>query len=306
MTSASLPAAAGRSRLRVERSAPKLAAVARPYELGFRLHALLGHGGAASVYKASCLATGEVVALKVFRPDEHAPEGTVARLAARELRATRAAASPYTVRALHCALHDGAPALAFEYVDGAPLGELLAKGPLPPAGAVAIVLSLLAALHAAHRAGVVHRDVKPDNVMTFATDAGLRSKLVDFGIAKLPPALEQARGGGRLRSGLGTPLYMAPEQVHGFATVTPRADLFSAGAVLFHARSGQAPLAAVPRTRLLVQLGAEDAPDVRTFAPHVTPSLARIVARALARRPEDRYASARAMAAELLRLRLRA
>jgi len=192
-------------------------------------------------------------------------------------------------------LPDGAYYLVMEYVDGAPLSRWLEAGGLAPAQAAFMLRQVLFALGYAHAMGVVHRDLKPDNIMVGADG---RARMIDFGIAKL---LEKAAAGQLTRKGiaLGTPYYMSPEQATG-QPVDGRADQYAAGVILFQTLTGRVPflgddIATVLRMHAIDPPPALAAVTGRAFAP----ALEAVVARALAKRPDDRFPDMRTMALAL-------
>jgi serine/threonine-protein kinase len=189
---------------------------------------------------------------------------------------------------------DGALYIVMELVVGRSLAERLAtEGPLPVGAAVAVAGHVLDALAAAHAAGIVHRDVKPANVL-LGDDGTV--KLADFGIAKRLDELgPELTGTGRF---VGTPRYLAPEQVSG-GPATPATDVYAVGVVLFEMLAGSPPFDG--GTPLATALAHRDdaAPDVRSIRPEVPAALAAVVTTAMAKRPEDRYPTAAAMRAAL-------
>jgi WD40 repeat protein len=245
----------------------------------YEVRDLLGQGGMGEVWLARDLKLQVEVALKVVRSDKLGDEGALSRLRA-EVRAARAVASPHVCRVYDLVEADGLECVSMEYVDGTTLRHVLsARTPLDPAKAREIALQLLAGLDAIHEAGLVHRDVKPENVML--TRAG-RVVLMDFGIAKA------AASGGTIA---GTPAYWAPEQAEG-APADPRADVFAAGLVLAEM---VAPSGVRDRERQQALLSAlrEDPPRVPD-----TP-WSEAIRKAVAREPGDRHPSAKAFARAL-------
>ncbi|MDQ6799310.1 MAG: protein kinase [Acidobacteriota bacterium] len=187
--------------------------------------------------------------------------------------------------------------IVMELVEGESLATLLAKGPLPPPEAVRIIRHVAEALAEAHEKGVVHRDVKPDNIIV-----GKRgTKVLDFGIAKQlvsttdSPTLTQA---GLI---VGTPYYMSPEQALG-RPVDARSDLFSLGVVLYEALAGRRPFEGESVTETMMNIIMQEAPDLAVAAPSLPPSLADIVNRALQKKPERRFGSAGEMVDALSRV----
>ncbi|HEY8183982.1 MAG TPA: protein kinase [Thermoanaerobaculia bacterium] len=187
--------------------------------------------------------------------------------------------------------------IVMELVEGESLGTVLAKGPLPPADAVRIIRHVAEALAEAHEKGIVHRDVKPDNIIV-----GKRgTKVLDFGIAKQlvsttdSPTLTQA---GLI---VGTPFYMSPEQALG-RPVDARSDLFSLGVVLYEALAGRRPYEGESVTETMMNIIMQEPPDLSVVAPSLPPSLADVVNRALQKKPERRFGSAGEMIDALSRV----
>jgi serine/threonine protein kinase len=191
--------------------------------------------------------------------------------------------------------------IVMELVEGESLATLLAKGPLPPAEAVRIIRHVAEALGEAHEKGIVHRDVKPDNIIV-----GKRgTKVLDFGIAKQlvstteSPTLTQA---GLI---VGTPFYMSPEQALG-RPVDARSDLFSLGVVLYEALAGKRPFEGESVTETMMNIIMQEAPDLAVVAPSLPPSLSDVVNRALQKKPERRFGSAGEMVDALSRVDFKA
>src|SRR5712691_9793626 len=187
--------------------------------------------------------------------------------------------------------------IVMELVEGESLGHVLTRGPLPPPEAVRIIRHVAEALAEAHEKGIVHRDVKPDNIIV-----GKRgTKVLDFGIAKQlvsttdSPTLTQA---GLI---VGTPFYMSPEQALG-RPVDARSDLFSLGVVLYEALAGKRPFEGESVTETMMNIIMQEAPDLSVVAPSLPPSLADVVNRALQKKPERRFGSAGEMVDALLRV----
>ncbi|GGQ75175.1 diguanylate cyclase [Couchioplanes azureus] len=200
---------------------------------------------------------------------------------------------PGVVRARATGLYEGRAALVTELVEGRPLAELLADGPLSQARTAQLGMELAGALSAAHRTGLVHRDLKPQNIIVPADGPAV---LIDFGLAALgdePDAEHTA---------VGTFSYTAPEQTGMLKRpVDGRSDLYSLGVVLFECLTGQPPFTASSVGELLRMHTVTPAPDVRTLRPQVDAGLAGIVARLLAKDPDDRFPDAPALLAALRR-----
>ncbi len=209
----------------------------------YRVEARIGGGGMGAVYRARRLTDDRAVALKVVR--ERAPE-LVARLE-REARITGSIDHPNMIR-VHDVLRDedGSPIVVMELLHGETLGQRLARERILPVGELArIAIGIIGALEAAHARSVVHRDLKPDNVFLTSVDGEPFVKVLDFGIAKAVEGTGVIDGLATLetRTGqiLGTPQYMAPEQIFGEKDVDHRADIWALGVVLYEALAGKRP-----------------------------------------------------------------
>ena len=243
------------------------------------------------IYKAYDPDIDRPVAIKLVRADLLAGaerEDYVARFR-REARAAGRCVHPNIVAIHDFAIHEGNPFLAMEYVEGASLAQLLERGTrFTPAQAVAVIGQVLEALACAHGLGVVHRDIKPANVMLLADR---RVKVTDFGISRIEGSDLTDAG-----SVLGTPSAMSPEQCLG-QPIDERSDLFSAGAILYLLLSGERPFAGRSIAEITHKLLSTEPPDL---APRIGARLARVVSRALAKRPADRFATAVEMRQALL------
>jgi len=270
----------------------------------------LGEGGMGVLYRARDTSLERIVALKVLRP-EAVGDADRRRRFVQEARAASALNHPNIVTIYEInRTRDGPDAVDFismECVEGRPLDRVIAGRPLPVAEAVGYAVQIAAALAAAHQAGIVHRDVKPANVMV--TSAG-HVKVLDFGLAKLT---WRARAGDedptctmepRTQEGvvLGTAAYMSPEQAEG-RPVDARSDVFSFGALLYEMLAGSRPFHGETRLALLSAILRAAPPPIRHGRPAVPVGLARIVERCLQKDREDRYASANDLHAELLAFR---
>ncbi|HET7566804.1 MAG TPA: serine/threonine-protein kinase [Gaiellaceae bacterium] len=250
----------------------------------------LGHGAMATVDLAHDEELDRPVALKRLA-DNLARDDERRHRFVREARLAARLSHPNVVRVYDVGEDDGRPFIAMEYVEGETLADLVARrGALPPAEAAELGIQACHALAAAHAAGLVHRDVKPQNLL-LRHDGTL--KLGDFGIAVGLEGTRLTEAG----TVLGTAAYLAPEQARG-DDVTAAADVYGLGAVLYELLTGRPPRTVTS----LGQLGGADAyriPDVRRQAPNVPPALADAVARCLAFEPAERPASAAALAREL-------
>jgi serine/threonine-protein kinase len=260
----------------------------------------IARGGMATVYLARDLRHGRRVAIKVLREELAAAVGGERFLA--EIRVTASLQHPHILPLFDSGIAEYPPEAggwllwyAMPFVDGETLRSRLAReGPLPVAEAVRLAREVADALDHAHARGIVHRDVKPENVLLQDGHA----LVADFGIAL---ALEQVGGERITRTGLalGTPQYMAPEQAAGERTLDARVDVYALGAVLHEMLAGESPFAAATRQAVVQRLVHEPPPALATRRPDVPPFIVAAVRRALAKHPDDRFSSAAAFAAAL-------
>ena len=257
---------------------------------------LLGQGGFGAVHRARHRVLGTEVALKVLWPDQ-ADDPTHVQRFLQEARAAAAIGSPYIVAVSDAGqTADGVVYLAMELLRGLDLrAELRERGALPLREAVALGLELLAGLIAAHDAGIIHRDLKPGNIFLAETPEGRRVKLLDFGISKVRGAKTLTAAG----MVLGTPQYMAPEQLEGSRQLDHRADLFSLGCILYELITSEVPIPGRGYEVILKRVQGLRPPDIRERVPSIPPQLADVVMRALAFDPDARWPDARTMQAAL-------
>jgi tetratricopeptide (TPR) repeat protein len=255
----------------------------------------LGRGGMGVVYRARQTALKREVALKVVLAGGHASDEDRDRFL-REAEAAAALNHPGVVGVYESGTCDGQPYLALEFCPGGSLAQRLAGTPLPPREAAALVERVARAIAAAHARGIVHRDVKPANVLLAADGT---PKVADFGLAK---AVESGAGTTATGAVLGTPSYMAPEQARGEArNVGPLADVYALGAVLYECLSGRPPFRAATAAATLLQVLDDEPVAVRTLNPAVPRDVETIALKALEKVPDRRYPSAGALADELRR-----
>jgi hypothetical protein len=255
----------------------------------YRVVGAIGRGGMGEVYRAFDMVLGQEVALK-FLPENLHPTGAVLERFRTEVRLARQVSHSNVCRVYDIGEADGAPFLSMEYVDGEDLASLLRRiGRLPADKALDISRRLCAGLAAAHEKGVLHRDLKPGNIML---DGRGEVRITDFGLAAIAGSVtgEAARQG--------TPAYMAPEQLAG-QEVTTKSDLYALGLVLYEMFTGRRAFEAQSLPEL-VRLQRESAPaSIETVAKDVDPAVERVILRCLAPNSKHRPASAKAVALAL-------
>jgi serine/threonine-protein kinase len=251
---------------------------------------VLGSGGMGVVYRAYDREVGETVAIKALRPELGAIDATALERFKQELRLARRITHRNVVRTYDLGEVDGIYYITMEYVHGTTVAALIRDaGTLAVPATLTIGKQLCRALEVAHEAGIVHRDIKPQNLLV---DPAGFLKVMDFGIARLAEAHSEP-GKGLTTAGMvvGTPQYMAPEQLLG-EPVDPRTDLWAAGAVLFECLTSRPVHQAPSVMALMARHMDSEPPDPAGLNPEVPPALGRVILRALARRREDRYQSA--------------
>jgi eukaryotic-like serine/threonine-protein kinase len=256
----------------------------------YRVEALLGRGNMGTVWRVTDQLLGETVALKTLSIPPAGEELAFERFRS-EVRLARRITSPYVARTHDLGSHGGAHYLTMELVEGQSLGRLIEDARiLPPGRAARIAMQVAEGVAAAHAAGVVHRDLKPDNVMI--EERSLRVVVMDFGIARGLDA-GVARTGGIV----GTPLYMAPEQLAG-QPIDGRADLYALGLILFEMVTGRPAFSGDSPIAVAVERLQKPPPDPRSLAP-VPDALAAVIMRCLARDPARRWPDAGSVSREL-------
>jgi serine/threonine-protein kinase len=267
---------------------------------GYRLLRLLGRGGMGVVYLARHERLKRTVALKLIGVSSQANPERLARFR-RETELLARLRHANVVPIYEAGEHEGRPYLAMEYVEGGTLAEKLTAGPLPVRTVAEVVEALARGAHAAHECGVVHRDLKPANVL-LAEDGTPR--ITDFGLAKpLAPQPEDSSAAWDTGSGaiLGTPSYMAPEQVANSREVGPAADVYALGAILYECLIGRPPFKAATPLETLEQVRNSEPVSPRSLQPGVPRDLETVCLKCLPREPRRRYPSALALAEDLRR-----
>ncbi|MDB4962640.1 MAG: pkn1 [Myxococcales bacterium] len=259
----------------------------------YRIARLLGEGGMGQVYLGVQPAIGSRVAIKILSNECTRIPELLERFFA-EARAVNLIRHESIVSVIDMAqLDDGRPYIVMEFIEGQTLGQVVRSGPAPIGGVVQAMTEVMSALGAAHALGIVHRDLKPDNVLITAEG---HAKVLDFGIAKLAPGLSNALSP-RTRTGalLGTPAYMAPEQISGAGNVDARTDLYAAGVVLFQAVTGRVPFQGDTLYDLMRAHLEQTPPSPRAMRPELPPALEAVILTALEKDPARRFQSAAEM-----------
>ncbi len=266
----------------------------------YRLLRLLGEGGMGVIYEAEHLRLRQSVAIKFLRPEVLALPDAIERFE-REARASARIRGPHVVQVLDVDSDDqGRPHMVMELLRGRDLeAELRARGPLPVAAAVDLVLQACVAVGQAHAAGVVHRDLKPSNLF-LTEEAGKRVlKVLDFGISKISRDADATAAVTSHCMTVGTPLYMSPEQMRNSRDVDGRSDIWSLGVILYELIAGAPPFLGTT-TAAIAAIVADAMPSLRRVRSDVPEGLERVLVTALAKVPDDRLPTAEALGAALL------
>ena len=257
----------------------------------------LGRGGMGVVYRARQKKADRMVALKVMRDHERVSEEEKERFTV-EVRALARVSHPNIVGIYEVGEEEGCPFFTMEYVDGKPLSHRDRQEPMSAADAALLIERIAGAVHAAHSVGVLHRDIKPGNVLI---DSEGNPKLTDFGLAK---HLDQDSGLTIEGSALGTPSFMSPEQAGGeLEKVTATADVYSLGATLYDLQTGQPPFRGETAGGTLAKVLKEDVIPPSKIRPGLSPELEAVCLKCLEKNPARRYATALELAEDLQRWR---
>jgi serine/threonine protein kinase len=260
---------------------------------GYRVEGKIGSGGMGAVYKARQLSVDRTVAIKVMSPALMKDRSFVARFM-NEARAAAVLNHPNIISVYDAGEVDGMFYLVMELAEGRTLRDVLdEQGPLPEAKVREIARQMALALGAIHARHLMHRDIKPDNIMI---DARGVAKLCDFGLARAQGEAVQSLT--TTGMAVGTPLYMSPEQVQGRQTLDIRSDLYSLGATLFHVATGRPPFMADNPVATAMKHLTEPPPNPRSIRPELSPGLAALLLRLLEKEPVNRMQTP----AELMRV----
>mgnify|MGYP003578130979 CR=1 FL=1 len=263
----------------------------------YEVKEILGAGGMGVVYRSFDRELREPVAIKTLRPEVMAGGGALERFK-QEIRLARKIAHRNVVRTYDLGEQNGMYYLTMEYVEGTSLKQLIvSRGKLPVEVTLTVGKQLCRALEVAHAEGVIHRDIKPQNIVV---DASGFLKVMDFGIARLAKR-QQGKGLTEAGTSIGTPDYMSPEQLSGME-LDSRSDLYAAGVVLFECLTGRLPFEADTTWALVAKHLEEEAPDPRMLNPEVPGALAVVILKSMAKDPNKRFESASLMHDALARI----
>jgi serine/threonine protein kinase len=267
----------------------------------YRIEELINEGGMGAVYRGIHTLMDKTVAVKVLHPALAADDKIVARFS-REARAASRISHPHALNVTDFGESDnGIVFLVMEYLRGQTLKDIIRnEGPMSLTRAAEIIRQVSGALDAAHAQGVVHRDLKSDNIMLEDVGDGDWAKVLDFGIAKIQedvgstdPALTAAN------MIIGTPQYMSPEQCSQASEIDSRSDIYSLGVILYEMLAGHVPFTGESPTAIMMKHLQDSPPSIMEERADLPASVGRIIARAMAKRPEDRYQSAGELAETL-------
>jgi eukaryotic-like serine/threonine-protein kinase len=269
---------------------------------GYDILGYLGRGGMGVVHKARHRALKRVVALKMLRPEAVGEADQRARLLG-EAETVARLHHPNVAQVFEVGEQDGVPYVALEYVEGPTLSQVLGGRPQPPRLSAGLIATLARAAHHAHSVGVVHRDLKPGNILLAPlipneppTLEACVPKITDFGLAKRLDDISHTQTG----LVVGTPCYMAPEQARGpSGGVTPLADVYALGAVLYEMLTGRPPLVGLTTVDTVVRVLNEDPSRPRSIVPGIPVDLETVCLKCLEKDPRRRYRSAEALADDL-------
>ena len=259
------------------------------------VQAVVGTGGMAVVYRAFDKKKNRIVAIKVLRPEDEADEEFVRRFS-REAEAASKVSHENIVNMLDVGIDGDMRYIVMEYVDGQTLKEMIRqRGAIHPDTAIRMAIRILAAVDHAHRNGIVHRDIKPQNIMV---DNQGRVKVADFGIARLKAAQTTATEEGSNGSVLGSVHYFSPEQARG-EVADEKSDLYSVGVVMYEMLTGQVPFDGETSVSVALKHVSEEPKSMRDHQEGISKALDEVVMRALCKDASKRYQTAAEMAADL-------
>ena len=285
-----------------DRDAHELAAEAWIRELPpdldeYHLVRLVGRGGMAVVFEAQDISLGKTIAVKLLLPEFSSSDSYLARFH-REARVAARLTHPNAVQVFRAGEKEGVQFLVMEFVEGEPISAILRRcGRIPERDALDVAFQVSGALEEAAGLGIIHRDVKPGNILMSKWGV---PKLADFGIAKEFADIRDASIQQSLTMGVvGTPTYMSPEQARGAREIDFRSDIYSLGATLYHMAVGELPFPASTPQETMVRVVAESPRLPRTAFPKLSESASAVICKMMAKHAADRYASYPELRADL-------
>jgi len=266
----------------------------------YRIEELINEGGMGAVYRSTHVLMDKIVAIKVLHPALAADDKIVARFT-REAKAASRLSHPHALTVTDFGEDEtGVVFLVMEYLKGRTLKEVIhGDDTMPLPRVVEIIRQVCGALEAAHAEGVVHRDLKSDNIMLLDIGGGDWAKVLDFGIAKITEKVGQDPALTAPNLIIGTPQYMSPEQCSQAAEIDSRSDIYSLGVILYEMLVGHVPFAGESPTAIMMKHLQEPPPSVLEERKNLPAAVGRVVARALAKRPEDRFQTVAELSEEL-------
>ena len=259
----------------------------------YRVDRLIGEGGMAAVWAGTNERTGKRVALKVILRSL-AKTADAQNLFHSEVLAASRINHPNVVSVFDVIEHEGMPCIVMELLDGEPLGSYLAfRGFLTVGEATTVLLPAMRGVAAAHAQGVIHRDLKPQNIFICIGPDGrvVTTKVLDFGISVMVERVVDRSAGPSSALSMGTPAYMSPEQLLGWARIDERADVYGFGVLLYESLTGEMPFPGQPGPELFHRIVNDPPPPVTQFHPELPPGLVGIIEKAMAKKPSDRFAN---------------
>jgi serine/threonine protein kinase len=255
---------------------------------------LIKRGGMGAVYRGKHVMMDKTVAIKVLRPSLAGDDAVVARFS-REAKAASRISHPHAVSVTDFGeAENGVVFLVMEYLDGRTLKDIIrTEGPMPLGRAVEIVRQVSGALDAAHEQGVIHRDLKSDNIMLSQTNGGDWARVLDFGIAKIQQP-EGVRDHDITAANIviGTPQYMSPEQCSQTSEIDARSDVYSLGVIVFEMLAGRVPFTGESPTVIMMKQVQDPPPSILESRPDLPASVDKLIDRALAKQPAERFQTA--------------
>ncbi len=261
---------------------------------------LIKRGGMGSVYLGKHVLMDKTVAIKVLRASL-AMDDDVVRRFSREAKAASRISHPHAVSVTDFGeSENGVVFLVMEYLAGLTLKDVIkSEGPMKVDRVAEIVRQVTGALDAAHEQGVVHRDLKSDNIMLSQTNGGDWAKVLDFGIAKIQQSETMDADITAANLVIGTPQYMSPEQCSQSSKIDARSDIYSLGIIIYEMLSGQLPFTGESPTVIMMKQVQDPPPSILDARPDISPALAAVVSKALAKQPDDRFQTAGELSTEL-------